>query len=102
MFQWQHMQETGQHQVQGQYHAQETRQNHCNLKINTMQHHGQETGQGYMLGQHHMQEAGQNHYNNINSMQHNHMQEVGQNQRNVNSMQWAARAPQVCLNEMLI
>jgi len=56
MFQWQHLQESGQHFMQRQQHghAQETGQNQCSININSMQHHAQETLQ---------------HQRNINSMQ---------------------------------
>ena len=56
MFQWQHLQESGQHNMQRQQHghAQETGQNQCSININSMQHHAQETLQ---------------HQRNINSMQ---------------------------------
>jgi len=56
MYQWQHLRESGRHNMQRQQHghAQETGQNQCNININSMQHHAQETLQ---------------HQRNINSMQ---------------------------------
>ena len=92
MYQWQHLQESGQHFMQRQQHAQETGQNQCSININSMQYHGQESGQHYMQRQHLLQETGQHYVQG-----HHQVQEALQHQRNINSMQWAAGVPQVYL-----